>query len=102
MRRETQVEIAIPLRTAIWNWITLFPSEYNDVIRSKGRMEGSPERVFDLLYSVNQSGAERTLWPILIALHCITSERVSSDFQLERFGYASTAGQKGSSRKVRL
>jgi hypothetical protein len=93
--------IAVPLRIAIWNWIHLFPSEYADVIRSKGRMEGSPERVFDLLHSMNQTGVERTFWPILTALHCITSERLTSDLQLEHFGYASVAGQKNASRKVR-
>jgi hypothetical protein len=101
MRRDVQVAIAVPLRTAIWNWINIFSAEYADIIRSKGRLEGAPERVFDLLYSMNQSGAERVLWPILIALHCIASDRMSSDLQLDHFGYADAAVQKSSRGKVR-
>jgi len=98
MKPEAQMAIAIPLRTAVWNWIDLFPAEFNDAIRSRGRMEGTPERVFDLLYSMNQPGTERGVWPTLIILNCITSERLSSDFHVNHFGYAGPSQKP--SRKV--
>ena len=34
MAREAQVAIAIPLRSAIWNWITYYPSEFNELVTS--------------------------------------------------------------------
>jgi hypothetical protein len=102
MRQAAQMAIAIPLRVAIWNWIEAFPAEFIDVIRSKGRLEGSPERVFDLLHAMNQSAAaEKELWPTLTILHCITSERLTSDFPMNHFGLSNMPGQKTSSRKVR-
>ncbi|KAF8872759.1 hypothetical protein BD779DRAFT_1679537 [Infundibulicybe gibba] len=81
MRREAQLAIAVPLRSAIWNWIEIFPGEFNDAIRSRGKTEGAPERVFDLLYAKHPAGFERILWPTLTILYCITSDRVAPDFQ---------------------
>jgi len=34
MAREAQVAIAIPLRSAIWNWIMYYPSEFNELVTS--------------------------------------------------------------------
>jgi hypothetical protein len=102
MKREVQVGVSIPLRGAIWNWIEIFPAEFNDAIRNRGRMEGAPERVFDLLYMC-QTGNEKVLWPTLTALNCISSDRFSSDFQMNHFG--SGPGHIGglkSNRKVGL
>jgi neurofibromin 1 len=112
MKPENQVAVAVPLRIAVWNWINVFPAEFNDVVLSRGRLEGAPERVFDLLYNMlaanekvsgqhMQQGNERLLWPTLTILNCITSERLTTDFQMNHFGYASVGGQKNSSRKVR-
>ncbi|TRM67484.1 hypothetical protein BD626DRAFT_544948 [Schizophyllum amplum] len=76
MKQEHQLAIAVPLRTAIWNWIRLFPGEFNESIRQRGKLEGAPERVFDLLYTKNQGGVERSIWPTLLILNCITSDRL--------------------------
>ncbi|KAL1727572.1 hypothetical protein EV714DRAFT_253754 [Schizophyllum commune] len=76
MKQDHQLAIAVPLRTAIWNWIRLFPAEFNDAIRQRGRLEGAPERVFDLLYTKNQLGVERSIWPTLLILNCISSDRL--------------------------
>lgn len=81
MRTESQRAIAVHLRSAIWNWIDVFPSEFNDVIRTKGKTEGAPERVFDLLNSVIVAGSERVFWPALTILNCMSSDRISADFQ---------------------
>lgn len=98
MKREAQAAVASPLRKAIWNWIDLFPHEFNEALRSRGRMEGAPERTFDLLCAMQQ-GVEKSLWPTLTILNCISSERLSSDFQISQFGSGYSA-QKGSHRKV--
>ena len=76
MKQDHQLAIAVPLRTAIWNWIRLFPGEFNDAIRARGRLEGAPERVFDLLYTKNQLGVERSIWPTLLVLNCISCDRL--------------------------
>ena len=81
MRTESQRAIAVHLRSAIWNWIDVFPSEFNDAIRVKGKTEGAPERVFDLLYSAAHAGSEKVFWPTLTILNCISPDRVSTDFQ---------------------
>jgi hypothetical protein len=81
MRTESQRAIAVHLRSAIWNWIDVFPSEFNEAIRVKGKTEGTPERVFDLLYSAVHAGSEKIFWPTLTILNCISPDRVSADVQ---------------------
>lgn len=98
MGRHNQIAVAIPLRTAVWNWINTFPAEFNEAIRSRGKTEGAPERVFDILYAMNPSNDERIFWPTLAILNCTTSDRLSSDFQLSYSGPAKIASK--SSRKV--
>ncbi|KAF5334397.1 hypothetical protein D9611_013526 [Ephemerocybe angulata] len=81
--REAQLAIAISLRAAVWGWIDRFPQEFNEVIRSRGRTEAQPERVFDLLCAMANAtpGHERILWPCLTILSCITYDRISIDSQ---------------------
>ncbi len=80
MRSEAQRAIATHLRSAIWNWIGLFPAEYNDAIRTRGRMEGAPERIFDLLYSMIPPGGEKIFWPSMAILHCTTADRIDPNY----------------------
>lgn len=79
MGREAQLSIAIPLRSAIWNWIECHPREFNEVVRTRGKTEGAPERVFDLLFTKLKAGDERIIWPTLTALCCMISERLATD-----------------------
>ena len=81
MRVDSKHAIAVHLRSAIWAWIDVFPSEFNETIRARGKTEGALERVFDLLFSAGQAGSERVLWPTLTALYCISSDRISREFQ---------------------
>ncbi|KAH7931340.1 hypothetical protein BV22DRAFT_1124264 [Leucogyrophana mollusca] len=83
MKREAQAAVAIPLRMAVWNWIDLCPQEYNETVRTRGRLEGAPERVFDLLYTANEPGKERALWPTLTVLACLSAERLTTDYQID-------------------
>ncbi|EGO02251.1 hypothetical protein SERLA73DRAFT_166724 [Serpula lacrymans var. lacrymans S7.3] len=85
MKREAQAAVAMPLRVGMWNWVDLFPQEFNDAMRSRGRLEGAPERVFDLLYAANVPGMERAIWPTLTILNCLSSERMTADLQDARF-----------------
>lgn len=79
MGREAQLAIATPLRSAVWNWIEYHPREFNEIIRTRTKTEGAPERVFDLLTSKFRSGDERVVWPSLTALCCMISERLATD-----------------------
>ncbi|KAF8883153.1 hypothetical protein CPB84DRAFT_1817082 [Gymnopilus junonius] len=91
MRKEAQLAITIHLRSAVWNWIEVFPSEFNEAIRTRGKTEGAPERVFDLLYSLIPPNGERIFWPTLMILNCVTADRISADFQ---FGSVVPKGRK--------
>ncbi|KAH9927288.1 uncharacterized protein B0H18DRAFT_1161603 [Fomitopsis serialis] len=86
MKQEAQAAIAIPLRVAIWNWIDLCPEEFNDTIRHHRRMEGAPERVFDILFDSQEAQHKPNVWPTLTALACISSERTRADFQSNSLG----------------
>uniref|UniRef100_A0A0W0FVQ0 Ras-GAP domain-containing protein n=1 Tax=Moniliophthora roreri TaxID=221103 RepID=A0A0W0FVQ0_MONRR len=76
MSSEAHKAIVVPLRSAIWSWIEHFPAEFNETIRSRGKMEGA-SGVFDLLYK-KCVGLESEFWPTLTILHCVT-ERASWD-----------------------
>lgn len=122
MKREAQSSIALSLRNAIWNWITCFPEQFTDVIRSnssaesttagsrigtsKGvlagfsgrRLEGAPERVFDTLYGMMQDPGSlntnrRIIWPTLAALLAVSPERL-------RQSEVALAGVVSSGKKV--
>lgn len=47
MAGEPRAVIASALRTAIRNWLRLFPKEIAEVAESKKRFEGTAERLFD-------------------------------------------------------
>ncbi|KAI6152285.1 hypothetical protein BKA82DRAFT_4387651 [Pisolithus tinctorius] len=90
MKKQAQAAVAIPLRMALWNWIDLYPQEFNEAVRSRGRLEGAPERVFDLLYMANEPGRERALWPTLTILACLSPDRVSLEYQTPSHSHTSS------------
>ena len=81
MKREAKASVAVPLRTAIWNWIDLFPLEYNAALGKHRQLEGAPERVFDLLWDIADLANARAIWPTLAALCCISAERTRMESQ---------------------
>lgn len=83
MKKQAQAAVAIPLRMALWNWVELYPQEYNEAVRTRGKLEGSAERVFDLLYIANEPGRERALWPTLTILSSLWTDRLSTDYQID-------------------
>jgi hypothetical protein len=79
MKPESQAAVAVVLRTVIWNWIETFTQEFVDVVlSSRRRLEGQPERVFDLLYQLIQQGNRRLLWPTLAIILAVSPERLAS------------------------
>ncbi|KAI9574812.1 hypothetical protein HD554DRAFT_2201766 [Boletus coccyginus] len=83
MKKQAQAAVAIPLRMALWNWVELYPQEYNEAVRTRGKLEGSAERVFDLLYIANEPGRERALWPTLTILSSLWTDRLTTDYQID-------------------
>ncbi|KAH9948737.1 hypothetical protein B0H21DRAFT_787622 [Amylocystis lapponica] len=82
MKREAQAAVAIPLRAAIWNWIDLFPDEFAEIVRRVRRLDGAPERVYDILYELHDLKASKDkdkpnsgIWPTLAALMVISPDR---------------------------
>ncbi|KAI0026519.1 hypothetical protein K488DRAFT_92404, partial [Vararia minispora EC-137] len=77
-----KVAVVVPLRTAIWNWINLFPSEFHDALRVHRCLEGAPECVFDGLWDPQAMDlvSARALWPTLAVLSIISPERTVPDY----------------------
>jgi neurofibromin 1 len=110
MAREAQLAIAIPLRSAIWNWIECHPSEFNETLRNgtrtstipqsgRSKTDGAPERVFELLCTKLKPGVEeRIVWPTLTAICCMISERLAMDYI--RFGGGRVPVQGGQGHKI--
>ena len=97
LKKDAQIPVAVALRTAIWNWIELYPEEYNDVLRYHRRMDGAPERLFDCLYDAQDPSRDKAaMWPMLAVLVCIGHDRLKSEFETNAIG-----GHKGQYRKVR-
>jgi neurofibromin 1 len=79
MKEET-TSLAPALRVAVWNWVDQYPEEFNEAMRTRGGMEGAPERVFDLLFPLTNSvETNKVVWPTLAILNAISSDRLSPD-----------------------
>ena len=76
MKREAQGAVSIALRTALWNWIEYFPREYLDIFKGVRRLEGAPERVFDMLFQMTENQSKRAFWPTLTVLLAASPERL--------------------------
>ncbi|KAG8886533.1 Ras GTPase activating protein ira2 [Tulasnella sp. 331] len=82
MKREAQGAVSIALRTALWNWIEYFPKEYLDIFKGTRRLEGAPERVFDMLFNMTESQGKRAFWPTLTVLLSASPDRLKQAAQL--------------------
>ncbi|KAF8592239.1 hypothetical protein K439DRAFT_1626245 [Ramaria rubella] len=79
MKAEAQGAVAVALRTVVWSWIEAFPEEFVEVVTSsRRRLDGQPERVFDLLYQLIDGGNRRLFWPTLAILVAVSPERLKS------------------------
>ena len=79
MRSDAQSAVAVALRTLVWNWIEDFTDEFvNVVTSSRRRLDGQPERVFDLLYQLIDHGNRRIFWPTLAVLLVTSPDRLQA------------------------
>lgn len=61
--------MSVILRRAIWSWIESPGSEYSDLHSSERRLEGGPEVLFDIIYSLSESSKRKTFaWPVMTML----------------------------------
>ena len=70
IKRPSQIAFASVMHSAIWNWIDANPEEFNILVGSDRRIDGNPEALFDMLYSMSDfssSNAKRTavFYPLL-------------------------------------
>ncbi|WVN87921.1 uncharacterized protein L203_103118 [Cryptococcus depauperatus CBS 7841] len=56
IKRPAQITVATMLRKAIRNWIIMQPAEYESLIESGRKMDGDPDVLFDVLYSMSDLG----------------------------------------------
>lgn len=84
MKREAQTAIAGPLRSALWNWIENNQEEFNDALLYR-RLEGAPERVFDLLSQLDTNN-KAVVWPALTVLMCISPDRMKAEYSVNSVG----------------
>ncbi len=105
MKREGQTTVAVALRKAIWNWIEIFPNEYNEVISGARKLDGAPERVFDLLCQKDDfvigsgaSGAQKAAFAALILPTLNMLMMISHD----RMKGLSLQGQPGAPRVIKV
>lgn len=82
MKKEAQATTAVSLRMAIWNWVEVFPHEFVDVATGKRKLDGAPERLYDILYpSVDNiaAGSKNTMaacvLPVLTLFIALSHER---------------------------
>lgn len=76
MKRDVQTVVAATIRMTIWNWIDVFPSEYCDVVTGQRKLDGAPERLFDLLIQFVDDSSRRIIWPTLNCLLMISYDRM--------------------------
>ncbi|TDL29911.1 hypothetical protein BD410DRAFT_780416, partial [Rickenella mellea] len=76
MSRDAQAAVAMALRKAIWNWIDNFPNEYNDVVNGSRRLDGAPERLFDLFFQISEAGNKSAIWPAMSLLMVTSHDRL--------------------------
>ncbi|TCD61394.1 Ras GTPase activating protein ira2 [Steccherinum ochraceum] len=102
MRREAQAALSSPLRNAVWSWIENNPEEFNECMHSHRKLEGAPERVFDLLYELADTADKPAVWPALTALMCISPDRVKNEYnQSNSHAHAHGLARLTASRKER-
>ncbi|KIJ57137.1 hypothetical protein M422DRAFT_219023 [Sphaerobolus stellatus SS14] len=77
MRFDSQAALTVILRSVVWNWIQDFTDEFVDVLRSpRRRLEGWPERVYDLFQARVDASSRPFFWPTLSILLAISPDRM--------------------------
>ncbi|KAI8817571.1 uncharacterized protein EV422DRAFT_541210 [Fimicolochytrium jonesii] len=73
--KRAQIASAIYLRRAIWNWIEVYPPEFQLLCQGQGRLEGYPEQLFETFSLVAENSRRKTLfWPVQTMLLVVCPE----------------------------
>ena len=87
MKRDALAAVAVSLRRAIWNWVETFPHEYLEVATGTRKLDGTPERVFDMLFVNTDDNNKKIMWPTLTSLMILSNERqrgIAVSFTMEK------------------
>lgn len=69
LKRPAQAALSVVLRRAIWSWIDSFGSEFSALAATGRRLEGGPEMLFDIIFSLSESSKRKTFaWPVMAML----------------------------------
>lgn len=69
LKRPAQASMSVVLRQAIWSWIESFGNEFSALTLSGRRLEGGPEVLFDIIYTLSESSKRKTFaWPVMTML----------------------------------
>ncbi|CBQ70693.1 related to Neurofibromin [Sporisorium reilianum SRZ2] len=69
LKRSAQYAVALTLRRAIWSWIQYHPTEFATMAAANRRFEGSPDLVFDQVYTLADTTKRKiAFWPMLTSL----------------------------------
>ncbi|OCF40958.1 neurofibromin 1 [Kwoniella heveanensis CBS 569] len=102
VKRPAQVAIATILRKAIWNWIDVYPMEYEALVESNKKFEGGADQLFDILSSMSDVGsssnARRTkaFYPLMAMLLVLLPDT----FKRIVMGEVSSRGSSSTAKKV--
>lgn len=97
MKSDAQCAVAIYLRRAIWNWIETFPSEFIEMASGHRKLDGAPERVFDLFVQIEDDQNKRILWPTMSALLILSHDRLK---QVSLLFESHTRNKQSQNKKV--
>ena len=110
VKRPAQVIIAGVLRKAIWNWIDVYPEEYQTLVELGRPLEGGPDALFDLLHAMSEhssaSSAHRlkTMYPLMAMLLVISPDSskrsISPDSSKRSINGNASRGASASSKKA--
>ncbi|KAK4704245.1 neurofibromin 1, partial [Phenoliferia sp. Uapishka_3] len=69
LKRPAQASMSVVLCRAIWSWIESFGAEFSALIIAGRRMEGGPEVLFDIIYTLSENSKRKTFaWPVMTLL----------------------------------
>lgn len=72
VKRPAQTALASALRKAIWNWIDVYPAEYQALIEGTRKLDGNPDVLFDVLFSMSDSSStnkrQKVFYPLMAML----------------------------------
>lgn len=78
VKRPAQTALASALRNAIWNWIDVYPAEYQSLIEGTRKLDGSPDVLFDVLSSMSDATASnkrvKVFYPLMAMLLVLSPE----------------------------